>query len=1139
MNPTVACPDALLFDRIAAGKLTGPEAEQFASHLEQCPDCARRLEDVTEQSVLVQALRASEQSAADDSSLRPLMARLEKLADPYATAAANTPNPLSAAEISTDPGVQAGFDDTELDFSKLFAPAKEPGELGRLGTYRILKILGAGGMGVVFQAEDTVLKRRVALKAMRPEFASSVSLRQRFLREAQAAAAVHHDHVVVIHFAGEESGVAFLTMELLEGESLEARLKRADQGRLPLAETLRIGREIAEGLAAAHELGLIHRDIKPGNIWLQNGRARVKILDFGLARATDGDGQLTSAGAIVGTPAYMSPEQANAEPVDFRTDLFSLGCVLYRMCTGVLPFPGGSALQILRAVAEHQPQSPRELNPAVPAELSALVMRLLEKDRGKRAESAREVAVEIAAIDHAFAAVPAPPKVAPRQPRWLPWTIAAALLLAIPGGYWVAQIVIIRDRDGKEVARLKVPEGGSAEIVKDKDGGNDKGKGEFPPGSAKAISIGEPMSPMALVTKPAKIAGVKSWTIDTTWPRGSAGLIEFNPIGDRLARFGNDATVRVYDSRTGQLERCLIGHGTVSRQCLAWSKDGRFLATGEGQQSTCNAIIWDVSAGKKLWTLGPDLHTALAWAPDGKLLASGGRDAVTLWDTSTWAKVDRLGIADLDGCVRALRWAGDGKLLAAASESKKVCVVDTTTAKRLWFAPGEETPLEWSPDGSHLVIYGEKKLTIRRATDGEVAGVIDAEKASWPGRLVWAEDGKSVKGFWGNKGYWDVAAAKWTRPLQPEALLRIDPTMASTTWPMWSPDGSAWVEAARIYNAESGKPIWQLKANPGTSWINSMSSITTNTVSPDGKYRALASEDKIVRLVDPITGTALKSMTVRTSSLDTPALNWSPDGRRLAMVTQHGSTIYEVATDRIYGTGGGDSSAWSHDSKLLAVGGHIHDGDSGKELGQYGNAGDTGAFAFSPKENLIAIGHKGGIRVYDAAKKVVVKTLDGPDESAWLAWSPDGKQIVGYGPSGHVVWSVETGKITHKLERWLTHRPWGPLRWSPDGKTISHIDNNRVVCRWDAASGKLLSKQTVLSWTDYIDTPKSPFRFVPLVNDQFIAISPEGHYRGTPKAEREIVYVVETERGQETLTPAEMAKKYGWQNDPAKVRLTP
>ncbi len=286
----------------------------------------------------------------------------------------------------------------DRDLYDFLAPPQEPDELGRLGHYRVLKVLGAGGMGVVFLADEPALKRKVALKAMLPGLAVSESARQRFLREAQAAAAIEHDHIVPIFFVGEDRGAPFIAMPFLKGEPLDARLQREEA--LSIAEVLRIGREIAEGLGAAHAIGLIHRDIKPANVWLETRKGepgasatggRVKILDFGLARAATGEAGLTQQGAIIGTPAYMAPEQASGERVDGRCDLFSLGCVLYRMSTGQLPFKGNDTISTLMAVATENPPPPIQLRPELPEALSDLVMQLLAKKPEERTQTAQAV----------------------------------------------------------------------------------------------------------------------------------------------------------------------------------------------------------------------------------------------------------------------------------------------------------------------------------------------------------------------------------------------------------------------------------------------------------------------------------------------------------------------------------------------------------------------------------------------------------------------------------------------------------------------------------------------------------------------------------------------------------------------------
>src|SRR5262249_22164139 len=235
------------------------------------------------------------------------------------------------------------------------------------------------GMGVVFEAEDPDLDRRVALKVPYRSQMESPAARERFLREARTAAALQDEHIVTIYQVGQVNELPFLAMELLTGEPLDARLSH--ESRLPVAEAVRIGRETAEGLAIAHDQGMIHRDIKPANIWLTARTStrgtlssnRVKILDFGLARPVVTDTHLTALGQIIGTPHYMAPEQARGEPVDQRADLFSLGCVLYEMLSGDKAFTGNSVISVLTALATATPRPLAEVRSDLPPALSALI----------------------------------------------------------------------------------------------------------------------------------------------------------------------------------------------------------------------------------------------------------------------------------------------------------------------------------------------------------------------------------------------------------------------------------------------------------------------------------------------------------------------------------------------------------------------------------------------------------------------------------------------------------------------------------------------------------------------------------------------------------------------------------------------
>lgn len=271
---------------------------------------------------------------------------------------------------------------------RFLAPSETPNSLGRIGTYEIQGVLGRGGNGVVLKAYDPGLNRFVAVKVMAANLASSPAARKRFAREAQAAAAVVHDHVVAIHAVDEAGGLPFLVMEYVRGHSAQEELDRDCP--FSLEKLLRIGQQASSGLAAAHASGLIHRDIKPANLLIEESSGQVKLTDFGLARAAD-DASLTLSGVIAGTPQYMAPEQAMGGPIDSRADLFSLGSTLYALATGEPPFRAETPFAVMRRVADDEPTPIIEKNPALPRWFGDIVVRLMAKDPLDRFDSASEL----------------------------------------------------------------------------------------------------------------------------------------------------------------------------------------------------------------------------------------------------------------------------------------------------------------------------------------------------------------------------------------------------------------------------------------------------------------------------------------------------------------------------------------------------------------------------------------------------------------------------------------------------------------------------------------------------------------------------------------------------------------------------
>lgn len=356
--------DPELLRRLLSEELSADEQSAVTGHLETCTTCCQTLE----------TLAADDDWWADASSF---------LGDADDSVAGRPTRVHAAQPLSS---VDSAIGDIPLDF---LDPPDTPAMLGRLGEYDILEPIGCGGMGVVLKGYDVELNRFVAVKVLAPHYATSAAARKRFAREAQAAAAVVHPHVLAIHSVDASGRLPFLVMPFVQGESLQQRIGRC--GPLELKEVLRIGSQAARGLQAAHEQGLVHRDIKPGNILLENDVDRVLLTDFGLARAVD-DASMTRSGVIAGTPQFMSPEQARGDAVDRRSDLFSLGSVLYTMCAGRPPFRAETTMGLLRRIVETKPRPIREVNPDVPEWLGRIIETLHAGQPEDRLTSAGELA---------------------------------------------------------------------------------------------------------------------------------------------------------------------------------------------------------------------------------------------------------------------------------------------------------------------------------------------------------------------------------------------------------------------------------------------------------------------------------------------------------------------------------------------------------------------------------------------------------------------------------------------------------------------------------------------------------------------------------------------------------------------------
>jgi hypothetical protein len=411
-------------DGLISGRLPSERQALLERHLDRCSICRERLETASAVQTLVPKgpLVGGEQPP-EFPALRRVMARLQ-----------GGPNRDHLAQADAPEVPPPGW-------YPFLQATDRPGFVGRLGAYEIRREIGRGGMGLVFEGFDPALQRTVAVKVLSPLAPANGEARGRFLREARSAAALQHDNIVTVHAVDQVNGIPFLVMQLVAGESLADRLDR--EGRLPFADIICIGAQVARGLAAAHAKGLVHRDIKPANILLEEGTDRARLADFGLARAV-GDASLTATGVVAGTPEFMSPEQATGAAVDARSDLFSLGAVLYAACTGASPFRAESPFLTLQRVHDEEAVPLGQADPSLPEWFCAVIHRLLRKEPAERIPSALELAelLEHSRLPETLTLPRAALRAAavgPSPRRFRPWWAAALVglvLLAALGVPW-------------------------------------------------------------------------------------------------------------------------------------------------------------------------------------------------------------------------------------------------------------------------------------------------------------------------------------------------------------------------------------------------------------------------------------------------------------------------------------------------------------------------------------------------------------------------------------------------------------------------------------------------------------------------------------------------------------------------------
>jgi eukaryotic-like serine/threonine-protein kinase len=726
---TATCPDPDTLRSVLDSSLPTGEQAEVVAHLDTCPDCQQTIEQIAAagSSVVDLARSAGTEPKPDaTSAFWPALRRIEQEIQSPA---------LALSVTQADPEIAPSAEQTYA----FLEPAEEPGYLGQIGRFQIAELLGRGGMGMVFRAYDACLQRTVAVKVLDPQYAKNELARSRFLREARAAAGVSHENVVIIHHVEciEAADLGFIVMQYVKGRSLQDRLDQG--GPLPVREAVRIALATAAGLAGAHANGLIHRDIKPANILIEHGTGRVLLTDFGLARLTE-DVKLTQTGFVAGTPLYMSPEQAHGEEVDHRSDLFSLGSVLYAMLTGTPPFQGSSPFTVLRQVTDGRHRPIQDVNPAVPNGLAEIVDRLLEKNPRYRYADAAEAA---AALNAEFTRLPADAAVATvirRSSRSVPMFVRSSWRRYSPsvlgGVAIVLGLLLVSEAVGLTrwtlIGQRGNPPAGTAAA-----------EPETPPvytlphgdGAVWAVAFDRAGE---LIATASEGGTIKFWDARTGQARGdvvaksSVWGIAFSPDGTRLATATDDGFVRLWNVKTKAQEGVEIKHAFTVRS-VAFSPKGDLLATGTRNGAV---QVWDIETGHRVHgTAGHEgAAMSVAFSHDGNLLASAGSDkTVKVWNMSDGSPQATL--QGHTGPVYAVTWHPTEPIVVSAGWDHTVRVWDPDGAKQLkMFEPHPDDiwSVAFGPLGRNLVTAGQDRTvkwvdaddgTIKRVLRGPAAPV--------------------------------------------------------------------------------------------------------------------------------------------------------------------------------------------------------------------------------------------------------------------------------------------------------------------------------------------------------------------------------------------------------------------------------
>jgi WD40 repeat protein len=1073
------CPPHKTLERLLGETLQRHEQQAIEAHVEQCQRCQLYLHHLTlgaaasQSSSLISAQGAGGHIAGrgqTDARSEAFFNQLKRIGAP------------TVIDAKVNPAASA----TDL------------GHAPRIDGYEILAELGRGAAGVVYRARHLKLNRLVALKVIHAGAHLAPEVRQRFRLEALAIARLQHKNIVQIYDVGEHDRCPFLSLELIEGQSLSTWM--AGKPQAP-EEAAKVIATIAKAVEYAHHQGVVHRDLKPGNVLLRvvpemPGKRELKIADFGIAKILPqggiADAGMTQTGEILGTPAYMAPEQARGSSgkISPAIDIYSLGAILYELLTGRPPFVGATALDTMTQAAWQDPVPVSLLVARVPQDLNTICLKCLEKDPNKRYPNAAELAADLGRFLQNEPIHARPLSWAGHAVRWtrrhrgLAAALAAVVILVVllTVGSLAAtahfraleqqqRALAHAERDLAEQKEYQRERALAAEQQAEKAGSELRQNlyfdqmtlaGEAALSPSGIGRVNEWLAPWA--TRTPDLRGWEWYYLNGLCHRDLLTLhtgtsrdfdVAWSPDGRRLAAAAKDGTVVIWDVAGAKEIRRLFGH---SREVVSvgWSPDGQKLASASWDGTV---KIWNTQTGSQLLSFGGQSGAvcSVAWSPDGLSLASSGSDrTVQMWDAKT-GSVEHIFRGHTDE-VRSVAWSPDGRRLASAGIDNSVRIWDVVSGKQLMLLLGHlnfVNAIAWSPDGKRLAsasndhtakIWDTKSGAELATLHGHSIGVLSVAFSPDGSRLatsgadqtvrIWsATDGSELRVFRGH--------------IQPVSSVK------------WSPDGTRLASAS--YDATI--KLWSVDSGPEVPVLTSRTGFVRALAwSPDGRRVASGGADQLLSIWDVATAKELFALRKHTEQIE--AVAWSPDGTRIATAgwdqtirlwdPSSGAQLkcLQVSTRGIY------SLDWSPDGRRLASAGRdnavrIWDANLGTQVQLcQGHVSVVYSVQWSPDgKRLASSSDDRTVKVWDPANGEQLLSLEGHTaEVNCVAWSPDGRRLASAsGDQTIKIWDANNGSLALTLRG---HTTWvKKVGWSPDGTRLASISSDNAIKLWDTATG--------------------------------------------------------------------------------------